>query len=140
MTLRTIKASDPFGYRQSADDSRRLLDQWCSETERPTMIESLPTDGDGMLFAIAFHEMNLDPEAPPAHCWPLPIDVEALHGLIDPAAIAEARQQGRDAVDASQVGVEIGMEPSPGIVPGTIEQRRADAATQLREWKRRLGN
>ncbi len=140
VTLRTIKASDPFGYRQSADDSRRLLQQWCSGTERPTMTESLPTDGDGMLFAIAFHEMNLDPEAPPAYCWPLPIAVDALRGLIDPAAIAEARQQGRDAVDASQVGVEIGMEPSPGIVPGTIEQRRADAATQLREWKRRLGN
>ena len=140
VTLRTIKASDPFGYRQSADDSRRLLEQWCAGTERSTMIESLPVDGDGMLFAIAFHEMNIDPEAPPAHCWPLPIDVDALHGLIDPAAIAEARQQGRDAVEASQVDVEIGMEPSPGIVPETIEQRRADAAGQLREWKRRLGN
>ena len=140
VTLRTIKSSDPFGYLQSADESRRLLEQWCSGTERSTMIESLPVDGDGMLFAIAFHEMNIDPEAPPAHCWPLPIDVEALQGLIDPAAIAEARQQGREAVDASQVGVEIVMEPTPGIVPGTIERRRAEAAAQLREWKRRLGN
>lgn len=140
VTLRNIRTSDPFGYRQSADDSRRLLEQWCSETERSTMIESLPVDGDGMLFAIAFHESNIDPDAPPAHCWPLRIDVEALHGLIDPAGIAEARQQGRDAVEASQVGVEIVMEPTPGIVPGTIERRRTEAAEQLRQWKRLLGN
>ncbi len=140
VTLRDIRTSDPFGYRQSADDSRRLLEEWCSENERSTMIESLPVDGDGMLFAIAFHEMNIDPDAPPAQCWPLQIDVDVLHGLIDPAAIAEARQQGRDAVEASQVGVEIVMEPAPGIVSGTIERRRTEAAEQLRQWKRLLGN
>ena len=140
VTLRDIKASDPFGYRQSADASRRLLELWCSDSERSTMIESLPVDGDGMLFAIAFHEMNIDPDAPPAHCWPLQVDVAALDGLIDPAGIAEARQQGRDAVEAAQVGVVLVMEPAPGIVPGTIERRRADAAEQLRQWKQRLGN
>ena len=139
VALREIPSGDPYGYRRSGADSRRLLAAYLEGIERPLTV-SMPTDGDGTLYLLVFHELHQNPEYPTIHCWPLVIDLDALEGLVDATMIQETRQHGLDMLEAAKLDVVIPMEPVPGIVTNPISTREAAGAEQLKQWKRRLGN
>lgn len=135
--LRTIPSRDPFGYMAAADASRRLLGEY-HDGMMMTQAETLPTDPDLMLFALAWHELDIDPEFGMADCWPLEIEYTVIEGLVSEAMIRDARALGNESREAASVGVELPMEPVPGIAVTSVKQRRAEGSTLLRTWKRHL--
>ncbi|MDG2199648.1 MAG: hypothetical protein P8K80_00500 [Phycisphaerales bacterium] len=139
VALREIPAGDPFGYEQSARDSRRLLASYLQKIACKVP-DSMPGDADGTAYLLVFHELFAYLGYPPIHCWPLEIDFDALEGIVDATMVQETRQHGLDMMEAAKLDVWIPMEPAPGIVTPSIADRRIAAASLLKQWKRRLGN
>lgn len=135
--LREIPSNDPFGYQQSADASRKLLARYLDEIGRPVTVD-IPTGADGTLYALTYHELH-NHDHPTGHCWPLMVDLDAVADIVDAAMIKQTRQMGLDSIEAAELGTPLPLEPTQDIVIRPIRKRRIEAATRLKQWKRRLG-
>ena len=135
--IRRIPANDPFGYQRSADASRRMLAAHLEEIERPVAVE-IPSDPDGTLYALTYHELH-NHDHPTGHCWPLRVDLDAMGDILNATMIGQTRQIGFDSIEAAELGAPLPLEPIQDIVIRPIRKRRIEAATRLKQWKRRLG-
>ncbi len=137
--IRGIPARDPFGYMQAADASRRLVSGYVGMYDPlQAHAASFPSDPDGILYTIAWSEEAVETGYPHSFCWPLATDWQVLEGQVDGAAVLEARSHGIDAREAAKLDVMVEIEPVHTIALPTIDQRRREGATVLRDWKRRL--
>lgn len=138
--IRSIPARDPFGYMQAADASRRLVSTYVGYFDPlEKHAASFPTDPDDVLYVLAWSEDAVEPWSPYSFCWPLVIDWQVLEGRVDGNAVLAARSHGVDAREAAKLDVMLELDPVRNIALPTIKERRQEAATMLREWKRRLG-
>ena len=138
-SLRTIPASDPFGYNASADATRRMLISHIGPVHPLSdHARVFPSSPDDVLYTTAWCEQVYEPHSPYSFIWPLNTDWQALTGLLEEQRVAQVRALGIDAREAASVGVQVNLEPHVLLSP-SIEARRHTAALLLKEWKRRLG-
>ena len=138
-SLRTIPATDPFGYKAAADATRRILVSHVGPVHPLSdHARAFPSSPDDVLYTTAWCEQVFEPSSPYSFIWPLQTDWPALTGILEEEQIVQVRALGIDAREAASVGVQVNLEPKPLTNP-TLEQRRKAGATLLRDWKRRLG-